>query len=207
MREFSNQSQLPNIFQKWEVWTRGINSCPTTHFLCRSVKWWRKLFVHVLNMLMLKAFFLHNKFATEKTTHEGFREAVVKNLVEDGIKTCYLTLPPQISQRYEEDLRLSERHYPSFIPVAIGAKRARPCHVSVNLPIVDGVKLSKRWSSYWCSECKKALCFDYCFMAYHTFKDYKTETMKHKLNEMTVGDNVIISKSMGTNYSCCYNGM
>ena len=142
-------------------------------------------------MLMLNAFILHNKFATEKTTHEGFREAVVKNLVEEGIKTCNLTLPPQISHRYEEDLRLSERHYPSFIPAAIGAKTARPtspCHVCANFPAVDGVKLSKRWSSYWCSECKKALCIDYCFMAYHTFKDYKTEVMKHKLNEMLVGD-------------------
>ena len=116
--------------------------------------------VHMLNMLMLNAFILHNKFATEKTTHEGFREAVVKNLVEEGIKTYNLTSPPQISYRYEEDLRLSERHYPSFIPAAIGAKRARPtrpCHVCANLLVVDGVKLSKRWSSYWCSECKKAL--------------------------------------------------
>ena len=75
-------------------------------FLHRSVKWWRKLFVHMLNMLMLNAFILHNKFATEKTTHEGFREAVMKNLVEEGIKTCNLTLPTQISCRYEEDLRL-----------------------------------------------------------------------------------------------------
>ena len=127
----------------------------------------------------------------KKTTHEGFREAVVKNLVEEGIKTCNLTLPPQISCRYEENLRLNERHYPSFIPAATGAKKARPtrpCHVCVNLPIVDGVKLSKRWSLYWCSECIKALRVDYCFMACHTFKDYKTEAMKHKLNEMTVGD-------------------
>ena len=36
-------------------------------FLCRSVKYWRKLFVHMLNILMLNAFIMHNKFATEKT--------------------------------------------------------------------------------------------------------------------------------------------
>ena len=86
----------------------------------------------MLNMLMLNAFILHNKFATEKTTHEGFTEAVVKNLIEKGIKICNLTLPPQISHRYEEDLRLCERHYPSFLPAAIGAKRVRPtrpCHI------------------------------------------------------------------------------
>ena len=160
-------------------------------FLHRRVKWWRKLFVHVLNMLILNAFILHNKFATERITHEGLRNTVVKNLVEEGIKTCNLTLPPQISHRYDEDLRLSERHYPSFTPAAIGVKRARPtrpCHVCVNLPIVDGIKLSKRWSSYWYSDCKKALCIDYCFMAYHTFKDYKTKAIHYKLNQMTIGD-------------------
>ena len=80
---------------------------------------------------------------------QGFSKAVVNNLVKEGIKSCNLTLPPQISCRYDEDLRLSERHYPSFIPGAIDGKRARPtrpCHVCVNLPVVDGVKLSKRWS-------------------------------------------------------------
>ena len=89
---------------------KGDKLMPYYSFLHRSVKWWRKLFVHVVNMLILNAFILHNKFATEKTTYEGLREAVVKNLIEEGIKTCNLTLPPQISCRYEEDLRLSERH-------------------------------------------------------------------------------------------------
>ena len=91
MREFSSQSQLSNIFQKWGV-DKGDQLMSYYSFLCRSVKW-IKLFDHMLNMLMLNASILHNKFATEKTTHEGFREAVVKNLVEEGIKTCNLTLP------------------------------------------------------------------------------------------------------------------
>ena len=79
-------------------------------------------------------------------------------------------------------------HDAKMVDTGKRSRPTRPFHVGVNLPIVDGVKLSKRWSSYWCSESKKALCIDYCFMAYHTFKDYKTEAMKHKLNEMRVGD-------------------
>ena len=34
-----------------------------------------------------------------------------------------------------------------------------------------------------CDPFYKTLCIDY-----HTFKDYKTESMKHKLNEMSVED-------------------
>ena len=98
-------------------------------FLCRSVKWWRKLFVHMLNILMLNASILYNKFATEKATHEGFREAVVKNLVEEGIKTCNLTLPP-LSHRYEENLRLSERHYPYlFLQPLVQREQVQQGHV------------------------------------------------------------------------------
>ena len=89
-----------------------------------------KFFVHMLNMLMLNALILHNKFATEKTTHEGFRETVVKNLVEEGIKTCNLILPSQISHRYKEDLRLSKRHYPSlFLQPLVQREQGQQSHV------------------------------------------------------------------------------
>ena len=156
-------------------------------FLRKSVKWWRKLFVHMVNMLMLNAFILHDKFGENKVTHEGFREIIVKYLVEEGATTCNLTLPPQISRRYDEDTRLSERHFPSYIPQAIGAKRARPsrpCHVCSQLPRVDGVKLSNKWTSYWCKDCKKPLCIEYCFKAFHTYKDYKTEAMAFRIDEL-----------------------
>ena len=36
----------------------------------------------------------------------------------------------------------------------------------------------KKFTSYWCSICKCALCIDPCFRLYHTQKDYTNEILK-----------------------------
>ena len=36
----------------------------------------------------------------------------------------------------------------------------------------------KKYTSYWCSICKHALCIDPCFRLYHTEKDYTSEIIK-----------------------------
>ena len=36
----------------------------------------------------------------------------------------------------------------------------------------------KKYTSYWCSICKCALCIDPCFRLYHTEKDYTSEIIK-----------------------------
>ena len=36
----------------------------------------------------------------------------------------------------------------------------------------------KKFTSYWCSICKCALCIDPCFRLYHTQKDYTSEILK-----------------------------
>ena len=36
----------------------------------------------------------------------------------------------------------------------------------------------KKFTSYWCSICKLALCIDPCFRLYHTEKDYTSEILK-----------------------------
>ena len=156
-------------------------------FMRRSKKWWKKLFIHLINMVLLNAFILNNKFGDDKIAHEDFRQTVVEYLIEEGAKNCNLTLPPIVSRRGHYEQRLTERHFPSFIPSAVGAKRtkpSRPCFVCSSLPHVEGVRLSKKWSSYWCGECKKVLCIDYCFRLYHTSKDFKTEAMDYRISQL-----------------------
>ena len=36
----------------------------------------------------------------------------------------------------------------------------------------------KKFTSYWCSICKRALCIDPCSRLYHTQKDYASEILK-----------------------------
>ena len=155
-------------------------------FVRRSLKWWRKLFIHFLNMVLLNSYILHKKFSGVKMGQEEFREGLVAELLKRGIQNCMWSLPPRVSNRSDDEARISERHFPSHIPCAVGAKRSKPvrkCFVCSKLPTVDGVKLSK-YTSYWCEDCKKPLCIHVCFKTFHTVADYKTAVMTIKLNEL-----------------------
>ena len=158
-------------------------------FLRRSVKWWRKLFIHMFNMLLLNAFVLQKKFATGPLGHEEFREYIVDMLLREGLENCALSLPAQVSSRKVGDARLTERHFPVCIPSKQNAKRkkpTRPCFLCSQAKEVNGVSLNPRWSSYWCGQCKKVLCIDFCFMAFHTQEDYKTAIRNKKLFDIAV---------------------
>ena len=40
-------------------------------FLWNSIKWWKKLFIHLLNMLVLNAHILNSKYGCKKLDHQG----------------------------------------------------------------------------------------------------------------------------------------
>ena len=44
--------------------------------------------------------------------------------------------------------------------------------------LIDLLYKPKKYTSYWCSICKHALCIDPCFRLYHTEKDYTSEIIK-----------------------------
>ena len=156
-------------------------------FVRRSLKWYRKLWIHLINMQLLNAYILFKKYSGTKMTNEQFRESIVQSLVEEGMRNCNWTLPAIVCNRTDESPRLFERHFPCYIPGAIGAKRARPsraCYVCSKLPAVDGVKICRKWTSFWCPECKKPLCVDYCFKLYHTVSDYQSVALHYRLDNM-----------------------
>lgn len=156
-------------------------------FVQRSLKWYRKLFIHLVNMLLLNSYIMFKKYAQEKMSNESFRESIVEALLEDGVQNCNWTLPPLVSNKKEDCSRITERHFPGYIPCALGAKRlrpSRPCYICTNLPQINGVKICRKWTSYWCTDCKKALCIDYCFKVYHTVNDYKTAALQFRVDSL-----------------------
>ena len=53
--------------------------------LCRSVKWWRKLFFYMLSLLLNNAFVLHKKFGMKPVTHDVFLEHIVEYLINESM--------------------------------------------------------------------------------------------------------------------------
>ena len=87
----------------------------------------------------------------------------------------------------DSPLCLVDRHFIEPIPGQEGGRRKHPsytcflCNVSREALSDAGLGDSykpKKFTSYWCSICKRALCIDPCFRLYHTQKDYTSEILK-----------------------------
>ena len=69
------------------------------HFLRKSSKWWRKLWVHMLNMVVMNAYILYTKFGSGKImSHNDYREVIALTLM-GKVKEAHAynprKLPPQ----------------------------------------------------------------------------------------------------------------
>ena len=162
-------------------------------FLQKSAKWSRKLIIHMFNMVVLNTYILNKYYGTEKLSHDEYRDRIIKFLIAEGLKCYTIPLPPIMSRRIvsqhqteHQEKRLSERHFPTNIPVAEGRKRkkpSRPCFVCNRLPGLETPLAVKR-TSFWCSDCGKPLCITPCFEFYHTLIDYKCAAMDKRLSRL-----------------------
>ena len=143
--------------------------------LRRTVKWWKKLFFHFLNLMVLNSYKLYLKYGNRpsKRSHQKFRSALVSSLVKSAVNAPR----PQGSRgRKPEPLdRLQGSHFPVYIPAKQGAKRKHPQRycVACNMSSKNRVGHKRSQSIYMCNKCEKPLCIPDCFRIYHTHKHFK----------------------------------
>ena len=156
-------------------------------FNSRTLKWWKRVFFHVLSLSVLNSYLLY-KFVTsgESTTmlHRNFRKKLVQNLVQsvavENVPGMSVRSPGRPSTATEPLQRLQGQHFPEKITGA-GKKKniTRSCVVCVSAErellerVGEKRKRPGHESSYQCDKCKTALCIDVCFKLYHTQKDFK----------------------------------
>ena len=63
-------------------------------FLQMSVKWWKKLFIHLLNMLFLNAYIINSKYGCKKLDHQEYIEYLANYLIPEESVNCSLKRPP-----------------------------------------------------------------------------------------------------------------
>ncbi|KAJ8353409.1 hypothetical protein SKAU_G00209760 [Synaphobranchus kaupii] len=135
----------------------------------KSTKWYKKLFFHLLNTAVLNAYTVHRKLSEERMPYKDFRLKLVKELIQEhplprrstGGRPCVNT-----------PLRLTGRHFPSFVPPteAQGQSTRRHCRVCL---YTAQRKRERKLTRYMCSSCDTALCPAPCFEEFHTLKNYK----------------------------------
>ena len=128
-----------------------------------SVKWWKRVFFHLLDVALVDSYILYKAAnASSKMTQLNFRLSVAKSLVQGLQRLHHRHHPPAP----ELPIRLTERAFPEPIP---GAKRA-DCKVCS----VTGAGQCHQ-TGYRCKLCHAPLCLYPCFERYHTLKDYKVK--------------------------------
>ena len=129
-------------------------------FAHRSVKWWKRVFFHFIDMAIVNAHILYNASSDTKLTQLEFRRAVAEGLLS-GYELAKVRHRAQDSNL---PLRLKERAFPEPIP-----GNGRPdCHVCS-----DRVGGRRHQTQYRCKLCKTPLCLYSCFEKYHTLVNYK----------------------------------
>ncbi|XP_052762974.1 piggyBac transposable element-derived protein 4-like [Mya arenaria] len=139
----------------------------------KTKKWWRKLFFHIMNICIVNAYRLYEKYTTNrpKKDHEGSRKSVVEALIIEGGGPRGQTERRGRPILGEKPARLTGKHFPAFIPAKQGAKQAKPCRdcVACNVKPENREGSKRKQTAYWCPDCQVAL----CFRIYHSHYDYK----------------------------------
>ena len=120
---------------------KKIGGCDTSDqllsyysFLLEFVKWWKKLFIHLLNMLLLNAHILNSKYGCRKLDHQGYMKYIANYLITEGSVNCSLKRPPVQCHSAQNDAEGTvpmpmDLHLLQLIPRTDGSKRkpSRPC--------------------------------------------------------------------------------
>ena len=68
-------------------------------FLWKSMKWLRKLSIHLFNLVLLNAHILNKHYGCRKMTQDEYRDYMVKYLITEGLKCYKIPLLPVISKK------------------------------------------------------------------------------------------------------------
>ena len=148
------------------------------HFLRKSCKWWRKLWVHCFNMIVLNAFLLNKTYGLLKDLSQtDYRYVIAQELLQftpiDTVPLAASSWMPALD---------GAGHWPERLPISDTAKTKRRklrkcayCFVSARDALRTGHTRKEASTTIICCTCKVALCVYPCFGLYHVRKESHVE--------------------------------
>ena len=131
-------------------------------FAHRSMKWWKRVFFHLLDVSLVNSHILYKAATSSRITQLDFRLAVAKGLISGFSREHHRhhSPAPQLPTR------LTER--PFIEPIPEGKRY--DCKVCS-----DRGAGQRHQTGYRCKVCHASLCLIPCFERYHTLKNYKVK--------------------------------
>jgi hypothetical protein len=149
------------------------------HFLRRSCKWWKKLWIHLLNMVIMNSFILNRKFGENPDlSHHEFRESIAKGLLESSVKDVEVNLSHTPHLQEFNASRLKGRHFVTKMSRSYHANRIQPkvCKVC-NITKTDQKKgrgsVRQKKTVFMCDICLLPMCAHPCFKIFHMVQNYR----------------------------------
>ncbi|KAK9694585.1 Transposase IS4 [Popillia japonica] len=136
----------------------------------RGKKYYKKIFFHLVDFCVYNAFILYRRTAGQKD-HLEFRANLVENLISEyhtGLRTATTEGRPKVPG----PIRLSERHFPEFIPPTEKKNSPTRCCAVCCKQRDEKGKRKRKETRYYCKPCDKGLCAVPCFMIFHTKLDF-----------------------------------
>lgn len=119
----------------------------------KSLRWYKKLGIHIINMMLFNSYILYNRYAAKKTSLYDFKLAVVEDL-----------LPPLENEENVTKIATLKSHLPKKCPKKEGGRtlrrRCKHCWAT---------KKIRKETQYICVDCpgSPGLCLEPCFFKYH----------------------------------------
>ena len=165
----------------------------SSYTLLKGHKWYRKLFLHLFNMIVLNSYILNRQYGDDKMSHFKYREYLARYLITTSIETATcLPKRPQLPTIVTEE-RLGGNHYPrKFNTVStckrkVPTKRCKVCNFSRQKLAhfgYNGVHLPVKYTSYTCDKCiNLPICIEPCFKIFHTQINYRKNALEYRLGK------------------------
>lgn len=130
----------------------------------KSVKWYKKLFFHILDMSLINSHSLYQNNSGKTLSLADYQLKVIRQLLQKYHTDRTPRRPSSLSS--DSPLRLTGRHFPSYVPPT--KKKTNPtrhCHVCSN---TNRREKKRKESRYMCKKCNVGLCVVPCFEEYHS---------------------------------------
>ena len=84
----------PVVIQDYNQFMGGVNnsdSLLTAYLALKLLKWYHKLLLHLINMVILNLYILNKKYGVKKMRHSDYREFIAKYLLTTSLETATCT--------------------------------------------------------------------------------------------------------------------
>ena len=104
----------PAVIQYYNQFMGGVDNSDnllTGYLALKSLKWYCKLLLHLINMVILNSYILNKKYGVKKMRHSDYSEYIAKYLPTTSLETATCTkkkIPVPIDN---SPLRLTGRHF------------------------------------------------------------------------------------------------